>query len=289
MTDPLFILAMDHRDSFGRTLFGVRDDRPTPAQVEAMRAAKRLIFEGLRQAEPPSGRRGVLVDEEYGTDVIDAAKGGPIVLAVPIEASGQPWFTPQYGAGWLEHIEAIRPDYAKVLIRDNPDFDPQDRARQLTDLAAVAEGLRGAGVPLLYELLVPATPPQLAGVGGDTYRYDRDVRPALVDRVIADNQEHGIVPSLWKVEGLETVEAAREIAARASSRGSDLLVLGRDAPKERLDHWLEVACQVPEFAGFAIGRSIWEDVLRSPTTPQADQARIAQNYLSFTAHWKPPA
>jgi myo-inositol catabolism protein IolC len=90
--DPLFILAMDHRASFGQTLFGVRDDDPDVAQVAAMKAAKELIFEGLRQAAPvlTAGRAGVLVDERYGQGVIDAAGGGatPVVLAVPIEASG---------------------------------------------------------------------------------------------------------------------------------------------------------------------------------------------------------
>ena len=30
---PLFILAMDHRDSFGPTLFGVKDDTPTDQQL----------------------------------------------------------------------------------------------------------------------------------------------------------------------------------------------------------------------------------------------------------------
>ena len=76
--DPLFILAMDHRESFGKTLFGVRDDAPDPAQAAAMKAAKRLIFEGLQTALPSvtSGRAGVLVDERYGQDVIAAVRDG---------------------------------------------------------------------------------------------------------------------------------------------------------------------------------------------------------------------
>jgi hypothetical protein len=40
--EPLLILAMDHRASFGRSLFGVRDDRPDPGQKAAMQAAKQL-------------------------------------------------------------------------------------------------------------------------------------------------------------------------------------------------------------------------------------------------------
>ena len=39
-TDPLFILAMDHRDSFGSKLFGVTDDQPDDEQLIAMRRPK---------------------------------------------------------------------------------------------------------------------------------------------------------------------------------------------------------------------------------------------------------
>jgi myo-inositol catabolism protein IolC len=288
---PLFILAMDHRDSFGRTLFGVRDDRPDHHQLAAMRAAKQLIFDGLREARTrlAYGRAGVLVDEQYGQAVIDELRAGRdgITLAVPIEASGHDWFTPQWGKRWLEHIERIRPDYAKVLVRDNPDFDPGEREQQFDLLAEVSGRLREIGVPLLYELLVPATPAQLAGAGGDAYRYDRELRPGLVVRVIADNQARGVEPAVWKVEGLETVDAAERIAAQARSGGrtTDLIVLGRDAPAGRLYHWLEVAGRVPAFTGFAIGRSIWEDVIRDGGTAHD----IAGRYLDFVSHWPVPA
>ncbi len=296
---------MDHRESFGKTLFGVRGDAPDPDQAAAMRAAKRLIFEGLQVTLPSvtSGRAGVLVDERYGQDVIAAVRDGesavrdggpPVVLAVPVEASGHDWFTLEWGDQWLEHVEAVKPDYAKVLIRDNPDFDAARREAQLGRLEQVSAGLREVSVPLLYELLVPATDVQLDQAGHDSGAYDRDIRPALVAQVIADNQSHGVEPALWKVEGLETVDAARQVAgqAKAGGRAADLIVLGRDAPAERLDHWLSVASQVDAFVGFAIGRSIWEDAVREFEAsdrgqPAADQARhmIAERYLGFVAHW----
>ena len=294
--DPLFILAMDHRASFGTTLFGVEHDSPSPAQLTAMRAAKQLIYEGLELARGrlPAGRAGVLVDEQYGEGVIEAARRqrDTITLAVPIEASGQDWFTPQWGTAWAEHIERLRPDYAKVLVRDNPAFDTGEREQQFDLLAEVSARLHEIGTPLLYELLVPATPEQLAAVGGDALAYDRDVRPALVSEVIAANQAHGVEPRLWKVEGLETADAARQIAAQATAGGrqTDLIVLGRDAPEERLDHWLAVASEVPAFVGFAIGRSIWEDVVRDVEAGrrdgQAARAAIAERYLGFAAQWK---
>ncbi len=151
-------------------------------------------------------------------------------------------------------------------------------------------------MPLLYELLVPASDAQLDKAGHDAGAYDRDIRPGLVARVIGDNQAHGVEPALWKVEGLETVDAARQVAeqARAGDRTADLIVLGRDAPAERLDHWLEVASQVDAFVGFAIGRSIWEDVVREyEASDRGDSAasdargRIAERYLGFIARWTP--
>ena len=291
---------MDHRESFGKTLFGVREDAPDPAQAAAMKAAKRLVFEGLQTALPSvtSGRAGVLVDERYGQDVIDAIRSGeePVVLAVPVEASGHDWFTLEWGDQWLEHVETVRPGYAKVLVRDNPDFDAARREAQLSRLAQVSAGLRDVGVPLLYELLVPATDAQLDQAGHDASAYDRDIRPGLVAQVIADNQAHEVEPALWKVEGLETADAARQVAgqAKAGGRAADLIVLGRDAPTERLDHWLEVASQVDAFVGFAIGRSIWEYVVSKYQASAHDdaarreaRAKVAERYLGFIAHWAP--
>jgi myo-inositol catabolism protein IolC len=298
--DPLFIVAMDHRDSFGKTLFDVRNDDPDGTQLAAMKSAKQLIFEGLQEAVPmlTSGRAGVLVDEQYGRGVIDkvVAGGTSVVLAVPIEASGHDWFTLEWGDQWLEHVERIKPDYAKVLVRDNPDFDAAKRERQFGELAPVSAELAKRGVPLLYELLVPATDAQLHQAGDDSRAYDRDIRPGLVVRVIADTQAHGIEPALWKVEGLETVESTQQVADQAKAGGSraDLIVLGRDAPAERLDHWLETASQVPAFVGFAIGRSIWEDIVREyeasdrgDTAAGHARSKIAERYLGFVAHWTP--
>ena len=214
---------------------------------------------------------------------------------MPVEASGHEWFTLEWGDQWLEHVESVKPDYAKVLVRDNPGFDAAERSSSSPPRAG-QRGAAGIGVPLLYELLVPATDAQLDQAGHDAGAYDRDMRPGLVAQVIADNQAHGVEPALWKVEGLETVEAAQQVAeqAKAGGRRADLIVLGRDAPAERLDHWLEVASQVDAFVGFAIGRSIWEDAvatLRRPTTarrrPAPRAARITERYLGFIAHWKP--
>lgn len=292
--NPLLIMAMDHRESFGRTLFGVKDDKPDADQRGAMEAAKRLIYAGLTSAvsRMPCGRAGVLVDERYGTPVIEAAQSDGVVLAVPVEHSGREWFEPEWGRDWLQHVTEVRPDFSKVLVRDNPAFPREQRDQQFASLRQVSEGLAKLGVPLLYELLVPATDSQLAAAGGQADTYDRDVRPGLVVQVIADNQAAGVEPSIWKVEGLETADAARAVVAQMRAGGRehvDAIVLGRDAPAERLDHWLTVAAPVDGFVGFAIGRSIWEEAIADHNQGKISEdetvARISGRYLDFAGDY----
>ena len=292
--DPLLILAMDHRESFGRTLFGVRDDHPDAGQRTAMAAAKRLIYAGLARARAqlPCGRAGVLVDERYGQPVIDAARADGIVLALPVEHSGRDWFELEWGQRWLEHVSSNRPDFAKVLVRDNPAFPPERRDRQLRALREVSDALSGLRTPLLYELLVPATGAQLAAAGGTEDAYDRDLRPDLVTQVIADNQAAGVEPAIWKIEGLESADAARAVVAQIRAGGRDhvdAIVLGRDAPAARLDHWLAVAAPIDGFVGFAVGRSIWEEPIADHHRGSASEAetidRIAGRYLGFARRY----
>jgi myo-inositol catabolism protein IolC len=292
--DPLLILAMDHRASFGKSLFGVKDDRPDESQRAAMQSAKQLIYAGLAQARAqlPGGHAGVLVDERYGQPVVDAARCDGVILAVPVEHSGRDWFELEWGEDWLEHVRSSRPDFAKVLVRDNPAFPGRRREQQLQALRDVSHALDQLGVPLLYELLVPATDDQLAATGGVTDSYDRDLRPGLVMQVIADNQAAGVEPAIWKVEGLETAEGARAVVTQMRAGGRDhvcAIVLGRDAPASRLDHWLAVAAPVDGFVGFAIGRSIWEDPIADHNHGQADEKKtvgqIAERYLGFARRY----
>lgn len=284
--DPLLILAMDHRDSFAK-LFGVTDAKPSPSDEAAMRAAKLLIYHGVRDARSQldAGQAGVLVDEELGAAVLREARDDKFVVAMPVEKSGQKLFELQYGDDTERHIEEFAPTYVKVLVRMNPADSPDDTARQLAGLVALSKLLTARGTPFIYELLVPATDEQLKQVGSQQ-AYDRDVRPALVTEVIATNQQAGVEPTLWKIEGLETTAAARDVvaAAKAGGRTADCIVLGRDAPQDVLDHWLAVAASVPGFVGFAIGRSIWEDAL-TRHRQDADDARLVEtvrdNYLHF--------
>lgn len=291
MPDPLLlILAMDHRDSLERELYRLTAP-PTPAEAARIAADKLLVYRALLDASehlPAGARPGILVDEQYGASVAELAQYVPTVdLAMPIEASGHPWFQFAFGGDWKAHAEFFATGHSKVLIRDNPGFDASDRSAQMATVATVSAWAMAAGRPLIVELLIPGTDADLASVGGDALRYDRELRPGLTQQVIRELQDAGVEPALWKVEGPETTADARAIAelARRDGRTARCIVLGRHAPTDRLEHWLDVAAPVADFVGFAIGRSIWWDALSDRLAGTIDeegaQKRIAANYLQY--------
>ena len=291
---PLFLLAMDHRASLAKDVYGIHGE-PTPADIARMKADKMLVFHGLLaaiDAGADSAAAGVLVDERYGEDVARAATKRGVDLAMPMEKSGQPLFTLEFGTlesgEWLTHIKALDPAQVKILVRYNPDFPASDRDGQLAALAQISKTLRAEKRTLMIELLVPATKEQLAKVGGDAKRYDAEIRAGLTARVIADFQAHDVEPEIWKIEGLETTEAAAEVVKAAQAGGRDevvCIVLGRNAPAERLDHWLKVAAVTKGFIGFAIGRSIWEKPLEDKVAGKITDAElvstVARNYRHY--------
>jgi myo-inositol catabolism protein IolC len=262
---PLFILAMDHRSSFGRDLYGVHGD-PDEGTLAKMQDAKRTVYEGGRDAVAgglPVGRAGVLVDERLGADVARRAKADGFVLAMPIEKSGSELFELEYGDRYQEHVEEFDPDFFKVLVRYNPADSSQDRALQIERLAAVSAWAQSSGRRWLFELLVPPTRQQLAQ-SEDQFHFDRDVRPELTVETIGSFDDGGVHPTIWKLEGFETAEGAERVlraVADITAFPAECIVLGRNAPMDHVEHWVDVAAALPGFAGFAVGRSIWETAL----------------------------
>ena len=286
----LYILAFDHRGSFQKKMFGIEGD-PTPEQTETISDGKRLIFEGMleavdRGAEP--GATGVLVDEQFGSDIPSRAREQGLKLAMPVEKSGQDEFDFEYGEEFGAHIEKFDPDFSKVLVRYNPDGETELNERQLGRLKRLSDWLKERDRKFLFELLVPATDEQLASVDGDSDRYDAELRPELMRRAIEGIQNAGVEVDIWKIEGVDEREDAVILAEQTRSGRRDgvaCVVLGRGASSEKVEHWLEQAAPVDGFIGFAIGRSIWWDALKSFLGDELERdaaaSRIAKNYLRF--------
>jgi 5-dehydro-2-deoxygluconokinase len=288
----LYILAFDHRGSFQKKMFGIEGD-PSDDETATISDAKHLIFEGMvkaveQGAEP--GVTGVLVDEQFGgpKNIPGEARERGLMLAMPVEKSGQNEFDFEYGDGFGAHIEQFDPDFSKVLVRYNPDGDAEMNARQAGRLRRLSDWLHEHDRKFLFELLVPAEEAQLASVGGDTDRYDAELRPELMVRTIAELQDAGVEADIWKIEGVDERADCERIAAqcRAGGRGNVVcVVLGRGADDDKVDHWLRQGAPVEAYVGFAIGRSIWDEPLKGfidgGLSREDAAAQIADNYLRF--------
>jgi myo-inositol catabolism protein IolC len=287
----LYILAFDHRGSFQKKMFGIEGD-PTPEQTATISDAKHLIFEGMVEAVgrgAEAGATGVLVDEQFGSDVPQSAQAQGLRLAMPVEKSGQNEFDFEYGDDFGAHIEKFDPDFSKVLVRYNPEDDPALNERQRGRLKRLADWLHEHDRKFLFELLVPATDDQLAKVGGDTGRYDAELRPELMRRTIEAIQNAGIEVDIWKIEGVDESKDAQMLAEQTRSgegrEGVVCVLLGRGASTAKVEQWLEVAAPIDGFIGFAIGRSIWWDALKAFLEDGLDReaavSQIADAYLHF--------
>jgi myo-inositol catabolism protein IolC len=288
----LFILAFDHRGSFQKKFFGI-EGAPSPEDAQRIIDAKRVIFEGMQQALADgldASAAGVLVDEQFGTQVARDATQAGMVLAMPAEKSGQNDFDFEYGSEFGAHIEAFDPTFTKVLVRYNPHGDGAMNARQAGKLKELSDWLHRHDRRFLFELLVPAEAHQLETVGGDEGRYDRELRTDLMKVAIAELQETGIEADIWKIEGIDDPAKCAEIAEQCRIGGRDgvgCVVLGRGADDDAVDAWLRAARDVPGYQGFAIGRSIWWNPLMSfveGEMPREEAAtQIANNYLRFVS------
>jgi myo-inositol catabolism protein IolC len=286
---PLYVLAFDHRGSFQKKFFDV-SGAPNAEETSRIADAKQVIFEGALKGldeGAPREAAGILVDEQFGADIVRKAKADGLTFAMPVEKSGQEEFDLEYGDAFGEHITEFDPTFSKVLVRYNTEGDPEMNARQSERLKRLSDWLYANGRKFLFELLVPGTTEQIEAAGGED-AYDTDMRPGLMRRAISEIQDAGIEPDIWKIEGIDEREDCEMIAeqTRAGDReGVVCVVLGRGADDDKVDHWLRTGAGVPGYVGFAIGRSIWWDPLKGyvDQTMARDDAssKISANYRRF--------
>jgi myo-inositol catabolism protein IolC len=284
----LYILAFDHRGSFQKKMLGIAG-APSPEESERISDAKAVIFEGFQEAvtqRAPKVAAGMLVDEQFGGAIARTARDRGYILAMPVEKSGQDEFDFEYGTEFGSHIEEFDPNFSKVLVRYNPEGDREMNSRQLVRLKELSDWLHARDRKFLFELLVAAEPAQLEPVGGDEDRYDKEIRPGLMVTAIRDIQAAGVEPDVWKIEGIDTREDCHAISEQVRSGGRDnvvCVVLGRGANEDAVVHWLRQGAGVPGYVGFAIGRTIWWDALKSYLDGETDRAAaaktISENYL----------
>ena len=290
-SQDLYILAFDHRGTITKGLLGVEGREPTQDEANKVSEMKEIIFDGFLKANEygiTGGDPAILVDETFGLEVQQKAKEMNIKFAAPVEKSGQKVFDFEYGDQFGEKINQVGADFVKILVRWNPDDEKEIRETQGNRIKELSDWLTENDKKFLLEFLVPATEEQLASVENDQARYDSEIRPKLAVKVVKEMRERGADPDIWKIEGLDTPEDCEKVAhaIRTGDREDVIaVVLGRGASDEKVNEWLRAGSSVEGYKGFAIGRSIFWDALKSfhegEKSREEAVEEIAQSYLGF--------
>jgi hypothetical protein len=123
-----------------------------------------------------------------------------------------------------------------VLVRYNPEGDAEMNSRQTERLKRLATGSTSTTGSSCSSCSCPARSHQLEQVGGDSDRYDAELRPELMRRAIVEFQEPASRPDIWKIEGIDTQEDCERISRDLRRDGRDgviCVVLGRGATTTR--------------------------------------------------------
>jgi len=287
---PLFVLPFDHRSSFQK-IIGAENRELTIEEHQKLCDFKKVIYSGFQYGVKlgvPMSAATILVDENFGSEVISDAVSKGFMVAVSTEKSGQKEFDFEYGNEFGEHLNKFKPTFGKVLLRYNPDDDAELNSRQREKLKIMSDFCKANDYKFLIEPLIPATDKQLESVGGDKERYDQEIRPDLAVRMIKEIQDGGADPDIWKIEGFTETVHYSNVVEQARADGRDkvaVIVLGRGADAAQVDKWLKAGAVLDGVVGFAVGRTIFWEALVAMRDGQISREeatnKMGESYYHF--------
>lgn len=291
-TNKLFILPFDHRSSFSKGLLGKEENELSDEDKDFIRSRKKLIYTAFKNAileGVPKEEAAILVDEEYGQDVIRDAVYNNYITLLTTEKSGQKEFTFQY-VDFEKHIDKFKPDFTKALIRYNPEDSDLSKHNQQQELKRLSDFCHRNGYKFLLEPLVSATEKQLAAANGSQDKYINSQRPFLTAEAIKELQSGGVEPDVWKLEGTKNSEGYKELVKAAQRDGRSnvkLVILGGGKDLATVEKWLNLAAKVEGVIGFAVGRTVfWEPIINLKEGKISEEEAIAQITKNFMHFYK---
>src|SRR6185436_14563328 len=197
-SERVYMLAADHRWQWEEWCDASQIPR------ERIGEATRVACDGFLAARERSAAvravGALLLDEQYADSAIaDALKAG-VDVGTPAEKAGAfplAWSTEPFA-------DALTGAFVKVLVRYRPDDDDAIREGQWAKLDALQHWCRGAGKPLVVEILV-------ARRGEPEDEFEAVGRPGMLAGFIAEAYRRALTPEFWKIEGTLSREGARII------------------------------------------------------------------------------
>ena len=269
----LMVLALDHRSQFEDPAnFGAVDH-------ERIAAFKGLGFRALHSVAGLDRRFGVLLDGRYGFEALSESAEFPYWVGRPIEI---PQSRPLEFEGSADVAVELASwplnQVVKCLVSYHPD-DPADlRGRQERQLQRLFDACRKTRHELLLEIILPPAMPA-----------DSNTMSRALSRIYALD----VRPDWWKLP--PSISAAHWQAIHDTIRQEDplcrgVLLLGLSQPEAELMACFASAAPFAIVKGFAIGRTIFQDVARAwfagAMSDAAACKAMAANFSRLANAWR---
>ncbi len=273
----LHVFAFDHRSALEELArrHGVNPMLRLPL-------LKRLLLRATEQTERTAslhGRIGVLIDDRYGQDALNAASGRGWWIGRPVELPDTTPLAFEYGRSIGTHLVTWPHEHTiKCLVVFDPD-DAVQRAEQGRQLRTLYDAACASGHELLIEVIAPP-------------RAKAEQRSDLVRRAIERIYAYGIKPEWWKLAPPAAADwpALDALIERNDPWCRGVLLLGADAPYADLAAGFAAAASSVTCRGFAVGRSVFAEPARAWFAGEIDDAelvaRVHANQCELAALWR---
>lgn len=276
---PLFIFAFDHR---GQLVELAQKAGRDPACIGQL---KQLFVQAVARVEADLEKRGiaadvgVLADQRFGQDSLNAASGRGWWVARPVEVQGSRPLAFEHGRSVGSTLLAWpQEQIIKCLVQYHPDDEPMLRLEQEAQLLGLYQAALASGHELLLEVIPPKDHPS--------------THPDVIYRSLKRLYNLGIYPAWWKIES-QSAEVWEQLDALIHERDPycrGVVLLGLNAPAETLAAGFRQAAKSTTCRGFAVGRTIFHEPSRAWLEGEIDDAdlitRVQGNFGFLIESWR---
>ncbi|QKF51955.1 bifunctional 5-dehydro-2-deoxygluconokinase/5-dehydro-2-deoxyphosphogluconate aldolase [Pseudomonas graminis] len=276
---PLFIFAFDHR---GQLVELAQKAGRDPACIGQL---KQLFVQAVARVEADLHKRGiaadvgVLADQRFGQDSLNAASGRGWWVARPVEVQGSRPLAFEHGRSVGSTLLAWpQEQIIKCLVQYHPDDEPMLRLEQEAQLLGLYQAALASGHELLLEVIPPKDHPS--------------THPDVILRSLKRLYNLGIYPAWWKIES-QPAEVWEQLDALIHERDPycrGVVLLGLNAPAETLAAGFRQAARSTTCRGFAVGRTIFHEPSRAWLEGEIDDAdlitRVQSNFVFLIESWR---
>lgn len=259
----LFIFAFDHRWQLVELAQkGARD-------LSCIGTLKQLFIQAVERVEADLHRQGIeadvglLADQRFGQDALNAATGRGWWVARPVEVQGSRPLAFEHGRSIGSNLITWPSEQIiKCLVQFHPDDEPLLRLEQEAQLVGLYKASQVSGHELLLEVIPPKDHPS--------------PHPDVLYRALKRLYNLGIFPAWWKIEA-QTAQEWKQLDELIQQRDPycrGVVLLGLNAPATALAEGFRQASQSTTCRGFAVGRTIFQEPSRAWLAGEIDDETL---------------